>query len=69
VTTVTVRVVGGEASEVAVGSGDTYADLLRAVGYGPHDATALVDDRPVPADRPVDAEAGEVRVLRLVVGG
>ena len=67
-TTATVRVVGEAASEVAVGSGDTYADLLRAVGYGPHDATALVDDHPVPADRPVDAEAAEVQVLRLVVG-
>jgi sulfur carrier protein len=69
VTTVTVRVVGGEASEVAVAPGDTYADLLRAAGHGPHDATALVGDRPVPADRPVETDVDEVRVLRLVVGG
>jgi sulfur carrier protein len=65
--TVTVRVVGGETSDVEVGDDATYADLLRAVDRSPHDATALVDDRPVPADAPV--ETAEVRVLRLVVGG
>jgi len=67
--TVTVRVVGGDAREVAVDGDATYGDLLRAVGRGPHDATALVDDRPVPADAAVDADADEIRVLRLVVGG
>ena len=67
--TVTVRVVGGEKREVRVDDGATYADLLRAVGRTPHDATALVGGRPVPADAAVDEDAAEVRVLRLVVGG
>ena len=67
--TVTVRVVGGDAREVAVDDDATYADLLRAVDRTPHDATALVGDRPVPADAPVDPAAEEVQVLRLVVGG
>ena len=66
--TVTVRVVGGEARKEPTDDA-TDADLLRAVGRGPHDATALVDDRPVPADAAVDAGADEVRVRRLVVGG
>jgi sulfur carrier protein len=67
--TVTVRVVGGERREVAVGADATYADLLRAVDRTPHDATALVDGRPVPADAPVDPAVEAVEVLRLVVGG
>jgi sulfur carrier protein len=67
--TVTVRVVGGGAQEVAVDDGATYADLLRAVDRTPHDATALVDGRPVPADAAVDAETEEISVLKLVVGG
>ncbi|MFB6301832.1 MAG: ubiquitin-like small modifier protein 2 [Haloferacaceae archaeon] len=65
--TVTVAVVGGESREVSVGPDDTYADLLDAVDLGPHEATALVDDRPVPEDAPVDAD--RVRVLRLIRGG
>lgn len=63
---VTVEIVGGETREVSLDDG-TYADLLEGVGLHPQEATALVDDRPVPADRPVDAD--RVRVLRLVVGG
>ena len=62
---VTVDVVGGETHELDVEG--TYADLLSAVGFGPHEATVLVCDRPVPEDRPIDAE--RVRVLRLVRGG
>lgn len=65
--TVTVAVVGGEAREVAVGPDATYADLLDAVDLNPQEATALVDDRPVPEDAPVDAD--RVRVLRLIRGG
>ena len=67
--TVTVRVVGGDERAVAVDDGATYADLLRAVDRTPHDATALVDGRPVPADAPVGADDEEIRVLKLVVGG
>ncbi|MFB6169423.1 MAG: ubiquitin-like small modifier protein 2 [Haloferacaceae archaeon] len=67
--TVTVRVVGGDTQEVAVGDDATYTDLLRAVGRTSHDATALVGGRPVPADAPVEAGTEEVEVLKLVVGG
>ncbi len=62
---VTVEVVGGDTHEIEVEG--TYADLLDAVGFGRHEATALVDDQPVPADRSIDAE--HVRVLRLIKGG
>ncbi|MFB6281675.1 MAG: ubiquitin-like small modifier protein 2 [Haloferacaceae archaeon] len=65
--TVTVAVVGGERHEVSLGPDATYADLLDAVDLSPHEATALVDDRPVPADAAVDAD--RVRVLRLIRGG
>lgn len=45
----------------------TYGDVLEAVGLDRAEATPLVDGRPVPVDRLVDAE--EVTVLRLVHGG
>lgn len=63
----TVAVVGGGTREVAVDPGATYADLLDAVDLRPHEATALVDGRPVPEDAPVEAD--RVRVLRLIKGG
>lgn len=62
---VTVEVVGSGTHEIDVDG--TYADLLDAVGLGPHEATVLVDGRPVPEDREIDAD--QVRVLRLVKGG
>ncbi|WP_049900562.1 ubiquitin-like small modifier protein SAMP2 [Halococcus agarilyticus] len=62
---VTVEVVGSDTHEIDVDG--TYADLLDAVGLGPHEATVLVDGRPVPEDRAIDAE--HVRVLRLIKGG
>ena len=62
---VTVEVVGSETHELDVEG--TYADLLDAVGLGPHEATVLVDGRPVPADGEIDAD--HVRVLRLIRGG
>jgi len=64
---VPVDVVGEGTTEVAVEAEATYADLARAVGYSPHEVTALVDDEPVPDDAPVAAD--RVRVLRLVKGG
>lgn len=45
----------------------TYADLLREVGLSPHEASVLVDGRPVPEDRPVAVD--HVTVLRLIKGG
>lgn len=62
---VEVEVVGGDTHEIAVEG--TYADLLRAVGFGRHEATVLRDGQPVPADSSIDAE--RVQVLRLVKGG
>lgn len=59
------EVVGGETHELDVAG--TYADLLDAAGFDTHEATVLVDGRPVPDDRAIDAE--EVQVLRLVTGG
>lgn len=74
--TVTVDVKGGRTHEVdladlADGSTadepPTYADLLAAVDVSPHEVSVLVDGRPVPEDRHVDAD--RVTVLRLVKGG
>ncbi|MFC4989494.1 ubiquitin-like small modifier protein SAMP2 [Saliphagus infecundisoli] len=74
-TTVTVSVAGEddrevELEEIAGGAPPetpTYADLLSAVELSPHEATVLVEGRPVPEDRPVEAE--RVTVLRLIKGG
>ena len=69
---VTVEVVGEGAHEVELPEGGdppTYADLLRAVGLSHHEASALVDGRPVPGDAAVDGDVEAVRVLRLVKGG
>ena len=63
---VTVHVVGAEDHEVDLPD-PTYGDLIDAVDLNPHEATVLVDGRPVPEDAPV--EETEVRVLRLIKGG
>jgi sulfur carrier protein ThiS len=60
-------VVGEGTRELRLDADATYADLLAALDFSPHEATVLVDDTPVPEDRPVDAD--RVRVLRLVKGG
>ncbi|MFB6142282.1 MAG: ubiquitin-like small modifier protein 2 [Halorientalis sp.] len=67
---VTVDVVGGDTHEVSradLGPDPTYADLVRAVEFSPHEVSVLVEGSHVPADQP--ATADEVRVLRLVRGG
>jgi sulfur carrier protein len=67
---VTVEVVGEGTREIepeTLGADPTYADLVRAVDYSPHEVSVLVDDQPVPEDRAVDAE--HVRILRLIKGG
>ncbi|QHS17009.1 redoxin domain-containing protein [haloarchaeon 3A1-DGR] len=64
---VTVEVVGEGSRELACEPEDTYADLIRSVGYSPQEAAALVDGSPVPEDRAVDAD--RVTVLRLIKGG
>lgn len=63
---VTVDVVGEGTQDVEVTEG-TYADLLDAVGLSPHEASVLVEGRPVPEDQPI--ESPTVTVLRLVRGG
>ncbi|SNR35550.1 ubiquitin-like small modifier protein SAMP2 [Halorubrum vacuolatum] len=64
---VTVEVVGEESREYTVEPDATYADLIRAAGYHPQEASILVDGTPVPGDRTVDAE--RVTLLRLIKGG
>jgi sulfur carrier protein len=64
---VTAEVVGEGTHDLALADDATYADLCRAVGYNPHEVAVLVEDTPVPEDRPVDAS--EVRLLRLLHGG
>lgn len=61
---VTIAGVGEETVHLENG---TYGDLLEAVGLSREEATPLVDGRPVPVDRPVDAT--DVTVLRIVHGG
>jgi len=63
---VTCEVIGGETHDLALEDA-TAAEVLRAVGFSPHEATVLADGRPVPDD--VEIEADRVRVLRLVTGG
>lgn len=64
---VTVEVAADGSHCVELAADATAADLLRAVGFSPLEATVLVDGRPIPNDAPVEAEA--VTVLRLVAGG
>ncbi|MFC7172443.1 ubiquitin-like small modifier protein 2 [Haloplanus litoreus] len=66
--TVRAEVVGEGVETVDLDAGATYGNLLTALDLSPHEAAVLVDDDPVPEDRPVDFER-EVRVLRLVKGG
>ncbi len=63
---VTLEVVGDDEYEFDVEEA-TYAELLAEVGLSPNEVAVLVDGRPVPEDRPVDAR--RARVLRLVSGG
>jgi len=63
----TVELVGEGEQTVSVPDDADYAAVAREVGYSPHEVTVLVDDSPVPADAPVDAD--HVRVLRLIAGG
>ena len=64
---VTVEVVGEGTDEYSLAADATYADLIRAAGYHPQEASVMVDDSPVPGDRVVDADA--VKILRLLKGG
>jgi sulfur carrier protein len=64
-----VDVVGEGSRTVDLAPDATYADVVRAVGYSVHEVTVLVAGRPVPEDRPVDTDADDVRILRLVKGG
>ena len=63
---VTVDLGGGETRTYVVDDGATHADLIRAVGYQPQEATILVDGAPVPDDAAIDAD--RVRLLRLIQG-
>lgn len=67
---VTVEVVGDathELTDADLPPDPTHGDLLRCVGLSEHEATVLVDGRPVPEDAPVETD--HVQVLRLIQGG
>jgi sulfur carrier protein len=65
---VTAEVVGEDTHDLSLeGAAPTYADLLAELDLSPHEASVLVDGRPVPEDRPVEAD--HVRVVRLIKGG
>ena len=64
---VTVDVVGEREETVETEDGDTYADVVRAVGYSPHEVSVMIDGSPVPEDQPVAVD--RLRVLRLIKGG
>ena len=64
---VTVDIKGEATETVALGAAATYGDVLAAVDLSIHEATPIVDGRPVPSDQPVEADT--VTVLRLVKGG
>jgi sulfur carrier protein len=63
---VTVEVKGEGTHEIEAEQ-PTYADLLDAVDLSPHEASVLVEGRPVPEDQPVETD--RVTVLRLIKGG
>lgn len=63
---VTVEVVGEGTYDLSLEE-PTYADLLSALDLSPHEASVMVDGRPVPEDGPVKAD--RVQVLRLIKGG
>lgn len=62
----TLEVVGGDIHEFDV-AGETYGDLLEAIGVRPHEVAVLVDGTPVPEDHTVEAE--HARVVRMIKGG
>ncbi|WP_181692127.1 ubiquitin-like small modifier protein 2 [Natronomonas sp. LN261] len=64
---VTCEVLGGGSHELELDADATYGDVLEAVGLSTQEASVLVDDSPVPEDRPVETDS--VRVLRLIKGG
>jgi sulfur carrier protein len=64
---VIVEVVGEDSYDLSLEGEPTYADLLAELDLSPHEASVMVDGRPVPEDGPVEAE--HVRVLRLIAGG
>jgi sulfur carrier protein len=64
---VTCEVIGEGTHELELDPEATYGDVLDSVGLSSQEASVLVDDRPVPEDRPVDTDA--VRVIRLIKGG
>jgi sulfur carrier protein len=64
---VTVDVAGGDTHEVDLPADATYGDCCAAVGLSIHEASVLVDGRPVPEDQPIEADS--VTVVRLVKGG
>ncbi|MFC7008958.1 ubiquitin-like small modifier protein SAMP2 [Halalkalicoccus salilacus] len=63
---VTVEVVGEGTYDLSLEE-PTYVDVLSALDLSPHEASVMVDGRPVPEDGPVETD--RVQVLRLIKGG
>ncbi len=64
---VTVEVVGEDTYDLTLDGQPTYADLLAELDLSPHEASVMVDGRPVPEEGRVETD--RVRVLRLIRGG
>lgn len=64
---VTCEVVGEGTETCDLAADATYGDVLRELGFSPHEASVLVDGTPVPEDATVEAD--DLQVLRLVKGG
>lgn len=65
---ITVELVGEDARQMHITEG-TYGDLLEPFDVSIHEVTVLVDGKPVPEDRPIDADVDQVQILRLIRGG
>jgi sulfur carrier protein len=63
---VEVTVAGDQTYEFTV-TNETYSDLLEKIGLSPQEVSVLVDGKPVPEDKTVDAKS--ITVLRLIQGG
>jgi sulfur carrier protein len=68
VMTVTVELAGESSHEVDA-AGKTYADLLAPFDLSKHEVSLLVDGRPVPEDKQVEADVDHVEIVRLIQGG
>lgn len=65
---VTVELIG-EQTQTFEPDDSTYGDVLAPFGLSEHEASVLVDGRPVPEDAPIDETVEHIRIIRLIKGG